>query len=64
MRHRFSDLVAERAAVSEHEQSDCERDAMTMAHSVALQLISAHQKVAQMGLMTYCKSYVYFSRHG
>lgn len=55
MRHRFSDLVAERAADNEQEQSDRERDAMTVAHSVALQLISTHLQVAQKGLMTYCK---------
>jgi len=57
MRHRFSDLVAERerAANSEQEQSDRERDAMTVAHSTALQLISIYLEVAQKGLMTYCK---------
>ena len=55
MRHRFSDLVAERAANSEQEQSDRERDAMTGAHSSALQLISTYLEVAQKGLMTYCK---------
>ena len=55
MRHRFSDLVAERAADNEQEQSDRERDAMTVAHSVALQLIYTHMQVAQKGLMTYCK---------
>ncbi len=57
MRHRFSDLVAERerAANSEQEQSDRERDAMTVAHSSALQLISTYLEVAQKGLMTYCK---------
>ena len=61
MRHRFSDLVAERAADNEQGQSDRERDAMTVAHSVALQLISAHMQVAQKGLMTYCKfMYVLF----
>jgi hypothetical protein len=53
MRHRFSDLVAERAVHCEQEQSDRERDAMTVAHSVALQLISAHLQVAQKGLMTF-----------
>jgi hypothetical protein len=61
MRHRFSDLVAERAADNEQEQSDRERDAMTVAHSVALQLISAHMQVAQKGLMTYCKLFMCFS---
>jgi hypothetical protein len=55
MRHRFSDLVAERVADNEQEQSDRERDAMTVAHSVALQLISTYLQVAQKGLMTYCK---------
>jgi len=53
MRHRFSDLVAERVADNEQEQSDRERDAMTVAHSVALQLISTHLQVAQKGLMTF-----------
>jgi hypothetical protein len=62
MRHRFSDLVAERAADSGQEQSDQERDAMTVAHSVALQLISTYLKVAQKGLMTYCKLYMCFLR--
>jgi transcription factor-like protein len=60
MRHRFSDLVAERVADTEQEQSDRERDAMTVAHSVALQLISTHLQVAQKGLMTYCKLRVRF----
>jgi Fungal specific transcription factor domain len=59
MRHRFSDLVAERAVDCEQEQSDHERDAMTVAHSVALQLISAHLQVAQKGLMTFCKLHIY-----
>jgi len=53
MRHRFSDLVAERVANGEQEQSDRERDAMTVAHSAALRLISTHLQVAQKGLMTY-----------
>ncbi|KAN0128261.1 Fungal specific transcription factor domain containing protein [Lactarius tabidus] len=53
MRHRFSDLVAERAAVGEQDQSEQERDAMTVAHSAALQLISTQLKIAQKGLMTY-----------
>jgi hypothetical protein len=55
MRHRFSDLVAERTANTEQGQSDRERDAMTVAHSAALQLISTYLEVAQKGLMTYCK---------
>ena len=55
MRHRFSDLVAKPVADSEQEKSDRERDAMTVAHSVALQLISTHLQIAQKGLMTYCK---------
>ncbi|KAF8259235.1 fungal-specific transcription factor domain-containing protein [Lactarius quietus] len=53
MRHRFSDLVAERAATGELDQSEQERDAMTVAHSAALQLISTQLKIAQNGLMTY-----------
>ena len=56
MRHRFSDLVAERAAVGKQDQSEQERDAMTIAHSAALQLISTQLQIAQKGLMTYCKS--------
>jgi hypothetical protein len=36
---------------------------MTVAHSVALQLISTYLQVAQKGLMTYCKLYMYFPRH-
>lgn len=55
MRHRFSDLVAERTANTEQEQSDRERDAMTVAHSAGLQLISTYLEVAQKGLMTYCR---------
>jgi len=62
MRHRFSDLVAERAANNEQEQSDRERDAMTVAHSAALQLISTYLEVAQKGLMTYCKLTMRFIR--
>lgn len=53
MRHRFSDLVAERAAIGEQEQNEQERDAMTVAHSSALQLISTQLQIAQKGLMTY-----------
>ncbi|KAI0266452.1 fungal-specific transcription factor domain-containing protein [Gloeopeniophorella convolvens] len=53
MRHRFSDLVAERAVTGEQEQAERERDAMTVAHSAALQLISTHLQIAQKGLMTY-----------
>jgi hypothetical protein len=34
---------------------------MTVAHSVALQLISTHMQVAQKGLMTYCKLCTCFS---
>jgi hypothetical protein len=56
MRHRFSDLVAERAASGEQEQSDPERAAMTAARSAALQLISIYLQIAQKGLMAYCKS--------
>jgi hypothetical protein len=55
MRHRFSDLVAERAVIGEQDQSEKELDAMTVAHSAALQLISTQLQIAQKGLMTYCK---------
>jgi hypothetical protein len=61
MRHRFSDLVAERTANTEQDQSDRERDAMTVAHSAGLQLISTYLEVAQKGLMTYCKTNHAFS---
>ncbi|KAI0066865.1 hypothetical protein BV25DRAFT_1796186 [Artomyces pyxidatus] len=53
MRHRFSELVAERAAVGEQEQSDQECEAMTIAHSAALQIIAAQLHIATKGLMTY-----------
>ncbi|KAI0051558.1 hypothetical protein FA95DRAFT_1534316 [Auriscalpium vulgare] len=53
MRHRFSEFAAERAALGDPDQSDREREAMTIAHSSALKVISAHLHIATKGLMTY-----------
>ncbi|THH16205.1 hypothetical protein EW146_g4396 [Bondarzewia mesenterica] len=53
MRHRFSELVAERTATGEQEQGEVECEAMTVAHSCALQIVSAHLHIATKGLMTY-----------
>lgn len=55
-RHRFSELVAERAAVGDQDQTEGERDDMTLAHSCALQIVTAHLQIASKGLMTYCTS--------
>ena len=59
-RHRFSELVAERAAIGDQEQSNQEREDMTLAHSCALQIINAHLQIASKGLMTYCESRAIF----
>ena len=65
MRHRFSEMVAERAEVGEMEQGEGECQAMRVAHACALQIVSAHLQIATKGLMTYCaccysSSYVVF----
>ncbi|TFY70865.1 hypothetical protein EVG20_g2137 [Dentipellis fragilis] len=53
MRHRFSEFVAERAAVGDQEQTEVECEAMRIAHSSALQIVTAHMHIATKGLMTY-----------
>ncbi|KDQ51837.1 hypothetical protein JAAARDRAFT_40663 [Jaapia argillacea MUCL 33604] len=54
-RHRFSELVAERAfhRLGEEEQTEEEREAMRAAHVSALQIVAAHLHIATKGLMTY-----------
>lgn len=54
-RHRFSEMVAERAfrGQSPDEQSEAECDAMRAAQACALQIISSHLQIAAKGLMTY-----------
>lgn len=58
-RHRFSEMIAERAYNHDHaghqEQREAEVEAMRAAHSCALQIISSHLQTAAKGLMTYCK---------
>lgn len=58
MRHRFSELVAVRASTGDQEQTDVEINAMSVAHSCALQIVTAHLHIATKGLMTYC-TYTY-----
>lgn len=53
-RHRFSQLVADRFATEEDEQTAVEKEAMIAAHHSALQIITAHLHIAKKGLMTYC----------
>jgi len=54
-RHRFSEIVAEKTynLISIEEQGDAECEAMRVAHSCALQLVSSHLHIATKGLMTY-----------
>ncbi|OBZ78048.1 putative transcriptional regulatory protein C3C7.04 [Grifola frondosa] len=54
-RHRFSEMVAERMQnhISDADQSEAECEAMRVAHSCALQIISSHLHIAAKGLMTY-----------
>lgn len=54
-RHRFSEIVAEKTYnhISLEEQGDAECEAMRVAHSCALQLVSSHLHIATKGLMTY-----------
>lgn len=66
-RHRFSEMVAEKAfnQTAAEDQSDAECEAMRVAHSCALQIVSSHLHIAAKGLMTYCEflpmSYSYVS---
>ena len=56
-RHRFSEMVAERAlrGAGPGEQGEAECDAMRAAQACALQIISSHMQIASKGLMTYCE---------
>lgn len=56
-RHRFSEMVAEKAfnQTAAEEQSEAECEAMRVAHSCALQIVSSHLHIAAKGLMTYCE---------
>ena len=56
-RHRFSEIVAEKAynQASCEDQGEVECEAMRIAHSCALQIVSSHLQIAAKGLMTYCK---------
>lgn len=57
-RHRFSEMVAERSfrETGTEEQSEAECDAMRIAQSCALQIVSSHLQIAGKGLMTYCEN--------
>ncbi|KAI0071201.1 hypothetical protein K474DRAFT_1679582 [Panus rudis PR-1116 ss-1] len=54
-RHRFSEMVAEKAysGANYEEQGEAECEAMRVAHSCALQIVSSHLQIAAKGLMTY-----------
>ncbi|KAI0794935.1 fungal-specific transcription factor domain-containing protein [Abortiporus biennis] len=56
-RHRFSEIIAERAHNPGMQQDDqtteTELESMRVAHSCALQIVSSHLHIAAKGLMTY-----------
>ncbi|THH32205.1 hypothetical protein EUX98_g1996 [Antrodiella citrinella] len=54
-RHRFSELVAEKSyrQTSIEDQGEAECEAMRLAHSCAMQIVSSHLHIAAKGLMTY-----------
>lgn len=56
-RHRFSEMVADRAyrGANNEEQSEAECEAMGAAQACAVQIISSHMQIATKGLMTYCE---------
>lgn len=56
-RHRFSEIVAEKAynQANCEDQGDAECEAMRVAHSCALAIVSSHLQIAAKGLMTYCE---------
>ncbi|KAI0684461.1 fungal-specific transcription factor domain-containing protein [Cytidiella melzeri] len=55
LRHRFSEMVAERSTKDSgsDEQSEAECEAMRAAQACALQIVSSHIQIAAKGLMTY-----------
>lgn len=59
-RHRFSEMVAERSfrENTSEEQSEAECEAMRVAQSCAIQIVSSHLQIAGKGLMTYCESLI------
>ena len=61
-RHRFSEMVAQRAqrGAGPEEQSEAECEAMRSAQACALQIISSHLQIAAKGLMTYCEDALFF----
>jgi hypothetical protein len=68
-RHRFSELMAERArnagvGGSEDVPGEREKEALIAAHNSALQIITTHLQIAKKGLMTYCKFLAIFSFRG
>ncbi|KAH8078750.1 fungal-specific transcription factor domain-containing protein [Cristinia sonorae] len=54
-RHRFSEMVAEKSyrRISIDDQSEAECEAMRLAHSCAMQIVSSHLHITAKGLMTY-----------
>lgn len=54
-RHRFSEMVAERAlrGAGPGDQGEAECEAMRAAQACATQIISSHMQIASKGLMTY-----------
>jgi hypothetical protein len=60
-RHRFSELIAERAnGPASDEQTEAERAALVAAHNSAIHVVAANVNIAKRGLMTYCTSSIHF----